>query len=276
MRSIKMNPDRFLAPFKDNFKYILLITLGIVLIVGLAFAKKNHLFDDLQKKFSGGGNAPLSQLTPEQIKANREKILNEARAKNGGKANASPAPATSNSARSSQTPAPVPSSIAEKVLDENGNPILTPRGEAKPGYRPLNSQETLGDLSRMRSQRQIMEQQLKIAELQRKLDELNQPPAPAPVVIAAPPKPKLELPELTPPEKKPPVEVNPGSSRRRGPSVVSVQGSNGSLRASIRTTDGSIITIKNGGAFNGGSLRVSRKGVEVHRRDGKIDHLPFE
>ena len=272
MRNIKMNLDRSFAPFKDNFKYILLVTLGIALIFGLAFAKKNHLFDELQKTFSGGGNTSLSQLTPEQIKANREKILNEARTKSGDRAN--PSQTSRNQPKPSPAQAARPSSISEKVLDENGQPIQTPKGEAKPGYRPLNSRETLGDLSRMRSQRQLMEQQLKIAELQRKIDELSQPPAP--VIIAAPQKPKLELPELTPPAKTPPVEVNPGSSRRRGPSVVSVQGSNGTLRATIRTTDGSLITVKNGGSFNGGSLLVSRNGVAVRRRDGKVDRLPFE
>ena len=136
-------------------------------------------------------------------------------------------------------------------------------------HRALNSPSTLGDLTRMRAQRQLLEQQVKIRELQKKLDELNAPP-----VIAHK---EIDLPALTPPAKpknSEPMAV-PVPIKNHGPVVVSVQGSGGRLSATIRTSDGRMVTVNNGASFGGGILSVSRQGVGV-RRNGKLNNIPFE
>ena len=126
---------------------------------------------------------------------------------------------------------------------------------------PAASDTTLGDLTRLRGIKRVLQQEAEIADLRKRLAEAQQP------VVATP---------ITPPIKLPPLdEAKPKKTRRSGPSVVSVQGVDGRLSADIRTADGRIVTLKSGERFNGGVLVVSRKNVSV-RKNGDLTRIPFE
>ena len=128
---------------------------------------------------------------------------------------------------------------------------------------PVASDTTLGDLTRLRGLKRVLQQEAEIADLRKRLAEAQQP------VVATPiPQPTIKLPPLDDPDVKKP-------KRRSGPSVVSVQGVDDHLSADIRTSDGRVIAVKNGERFNGGTLVVSRKGVSV-RRNGDLTRIPFE
>ncbi len=132
-------------------------------------------------------------------------------------------------------------------------------------HQARNSPGTLGELSRYRGQKVILEQQVRIAELEQRLKELNQPAV----------KPELILPALTPPKSGEKPAAAPVAAPRRETAVVSVQGVAGNLTATIRTSEGRIVTVRNGAAFGGGVLQVTRKGVSI-RRNGKLSAIPFE
>lgn len=128
-----------------------------------------------------------------------------------------------------------------------------------------SSSSTLGDLSRYRGQKIILEQQVRIAELEQRLNDLSQPR-----------KQEIVLPDLTPPKPKGEEQTTVTTpAPKRGPVVVSVQGVAGALSATIRTADGRTVTVKNGAAFGGGRLQVTRRGVAI-RRNGKLSAIPFE
>ena len=136
---------------------------------------------------------------------------------------------------------------------------------------PAASDTTLGDLSRLRGVKRVLQQEAEIADLRRRRAEAQQPIVATPVPQPAPqavPQATIKLPPLDDAEKEKP-------KRRSGPSVVSVQGVDGRLSADIRTSDGRIVTVKNGERFNGGVLVVSRKGVSV-RKSGALTRIPFE
>lgn len=127
------------------------------------------------------------------------------------------------------------------------------------------SSSTLGDLSRFRGQKVLLEQQVRIAELEQRLKDLSQPK-----------KQEIVLPDLTPPKPKGETQATMTTpAPKRGPVVMSVQGVAGALSATIRTSDGRTVTVKNGAAFGGGRLQVTRRGVFV-LRGGKPSALPFE
>lgn len=174
---------------------------------------------------------------------------------------AAPAPALQRPAR------PAPAAHAP-----SRGPATPPRPAETPvAHRALTSPSTLGELTRMRGQRQLLEQQVKIRELQKKLDDMN---APAPVAVRK----EIDLPALTPPargDKAPAAPLAVPVPLQRGPMVVSVQGADGRLSATIRTSEGRTVTVQNGAAFGGGTLVVSRRGVSV-RRAGKTSQIPFE
>lgn len=129
----------------------------------------------------------------------------------------------------------------------------------------LNNSETrLGDLARMRGQKHLLEQQVKIAELEQKLKEARNP-VPVPVVAPAP---ELVLPPLEPPAEKTP---KPSS----GPVVLSVQGVAGRLSATIRTAGGEVATVEHGRRFGGGVLSVTRDSVLI-RTGSSTRVLPFQ
>lgn len=160
-------------------------------------------------------------------------------------------------ARPKPKPVPAASHDTKKMTPEE-------RPEKKSPVRQVyNSASTLGDLSRKRAQRMILEQQVRIAELEQRLKDL-----------AAPKRQEIILPDLIPP-KAAPVPAPAASPRPRGPVVVSVQGVGGLLSANIRTSEGKLVTVKNGTSFAGGIVQVTRKGVSV-RRNGKLSAIPFE
>lgn len=178
----------------------------------------------------------------------------------------SPAPSLPPAAKSAQ-PTGKPKSPA-KPRDT----ASMPREAAKEGVgkspmlqQAQNSPSTLGELSRYRGQKVILEQQVRIAELEQRLKDLNQPAR----------KPEIILPDLTPPKSKEKPIAAPVAAPRREAVVVSVQGVAGNLTATIRTSEGRIVTVKNGAAFGGGILQVTRKGVSI-RRNGKLSAIPFE
>lgn len=134
----------------------------------------------------------------------------------------------------------------------------------------LNSSSTLGDLARMRGRQHVLAQEVRIAELERRLKEAQQPV----VATAIPLQPEtIALPPLKPMKKTEAKEDKP--KRPSAPKVVSVQGMDGNLSATIRTTDGNLVTVKNGARFGGGILVVTRKRVSV-RNGGKMRALSFE
>lgn len=139
-------------------------------------------------------------------------------------------------------------------------------GPAQGAVRQVySSSSTLGDLSRFRGQKVLLEQQVKIAELEQRLKDLSQPK-----------KQEIILPDLTPPKPKAEEQTTAITpAPKRGPVVVSVQGVAGALSATIRTADGRTVNVKNGAAFGGGRLQVTRRGVFV-LRGGKPSAIPFE
>ncbi len=150
---------------------------------------------------------------------------------------------------------------AEKKADPLAKPPTLPA--------PAASDTTLGDLSRLRGVKRVLQQEAEIADLRRRLAEAQQPIVATPVPQPQPaPQATIKLPPLDDAEKEKP-------KRRSGPSVVSVQGVDGRLSADIRTSDGRVVTVKNGERFNGGVLVVSRKGVSV-RKSGALTRIPFE
>lgn len=150
---------------------------------------------------------------------------------------------------------------AEKKADPLAKPPTLPA--------PAASDTTLGDLSRLRGVKRVLQQEAEIADLRRRLAEAQQPIVATPVPQPQPaPQATIKLPPLDDAEKEKP-------RRRSGPSVVSVQGVDGRLSADIRTSDGRVVTVKNGERFNGGVLVVSRKGVSV-RKSGALTRIPFE
>lgn len=182
-------------------------------------------------------------------------------------------------------PAPRPRPVMAKKAQPTGAPgevllptIGTRRADAekkaeppKPPVlpAPAASDTTLGDLSRLRGVKRVLQQEAEIADLRRRLAEAQQPIVATPVPQPQPaPQATIKLPPLDDAEKEKP-------KRRSGPSVVSVQGVDGRLSADIRTSDGRVVTVKNGERFNGGVLVVSRKGVSV-RKSGALTRIPFE
>lgn len=150
-----------------------------------------------------------------------------------------------------------PIGIRQKKTEEKKDAPALPMPSA-----PAVSDTTLGDLTRLRGIKRVLQQEAEIADLRRRLAEAQQP------VVVTPIQPSIKLPPLDEPgEKKP--------KRRSGLAVVSVQGVDGNLSADIRTTDGRVVTVKSGERFNGGVLVVSRKNVSV-RKKGSLTRIPFE
>ena len=175
----------------------------------------------------------------------------------------------------SPSPAPVipsrtpPKQVPQAQVKPSKLPKQAPTGETglSPIAQDLNSPDTLGELTRKRGQEQLLKQEVRIRELEKRLQDLSQPS-----------RQELVLPSLTPPpavskSSPTPVSVAPAPSRRLA--VVSVQGIEGRLSATLRMADGRTVTINNGSLFNGGRLHVTRKGVTVHK-SGKSSTIPFE
>ena len=149
-----------------------------------------------------------------------------------------------------------------------------PTEKSQPGDQVkarLNSDATVGDLARMRGQKQLLQQQVKIAELEAELKKARNPILAAPVV----PQPQeIILPPLDPPKKEKAEEKEDKPRRPAGPVVVSVQGVGNRLSATIRTSSGETVTVRHGQRFGGGVLSVTRRSVTV--RTGSTSRtIPF-
>lgn len=149
-----------------------------------------------------------------------------------------------------------------------------PTEKSQPGDQVkarLNSDATVGDLARMRGQKQLLQQQVKIAELEAELKKARNPILAAPVV----PQPQeIILPPLDPPKKEKAEEKEDKPRRPAGPVVVSVQGVGNRLSATIRTSSGETVTVRHGQRFGGGILSVTRRSVMV--RTGSTSRtIPF-
>ena len=135
----------------------------------------------------------------------------------------------------------------------------------------LNSDATVGDLARMRGQKQLLQQQVKIAELEAELKKARNPVLAAPVV--AQPQ-EIVLPPLDPPKKEKVEEKEDKPRRPAGPVVISVQGVGNKISATIRTSSGETVTVRHGQRFGGGILSVTRRSVIV--RTGSTSRtIPF-
>lgn len=131
-----------------------------------------------------------------------------------------------------------------------------------------NSGTRLGDLARMRGQKHLLEQEVKIAELQRQLREAQ---TIAPVVPQS--QQEIVLPPLDPPKKEKD-EKEDKPKRPSGPVVVSVQGVGNRLSATIRTSSGETVTVRHGQRFGGGVLSVTRRSVTIRSGSTSRD-IPF-
>lgn len=134
----------------------------------------------------------------------------------------------------------------------------------------LNDSGTrLGDLARMRGQKHLLEQEVKIAELQRQLREAQ---TIAPVV----PQPQeIVLPPLDPPKKEKAEDEKEDKPKRPSrPVVISVQGVGNRLSATIRTSSGETVTVRHGQRFGGGVLSVTRRSVTIRSGSTSRD-IPF-
>lgn len=156
-----------------------------------------------------------------------------------------------------------PNKKAERVEKDA---LVTPPAPARkaPERVPASGYEsgsTLGQLTTMRGKKYLLEQQIRIEELEKKLDELKAPAKEEPKLELPPVKPEMIAPP--PPQKKPVV-------------VVSLQGVGGQLSATIQTEEGKLVTVRNGGSFGGGIVQITRQGVSIRRKNGTVSPLPFE
>lgn len=173
------------------------------------------------------------------------------------------------------SPAPnlqTPKKKAEKPAGKQTG-SMQGKTEAKPQHavpetllEDHHSPETLGDLARIRGRRFLLEEEVKVGEYEKRLKDLNQESSPAPIQEIKP----IVLPELTPPKM-----AGTETGRKAGTVVVSVQGVGEKLSATLRKADGSVVTLRHGSSFAGGTLIVTRKGVSI-RNNGKLNSLPFE
>ena len=176
----------------------------------------------------------------------------------------------------SQLPVPkVEKKLGDRTVGQPKSPS-TPAQKSEKGQTgervqaALNDSGTrLGDLARMRGQKHLLEQEVKIAELQRQLREAQ---TIAPVV----PQPQeIVLPPLEPPKREKPSEEKDDKSKRpSGPVVISVQGVGNRLSATIRTSSGETVTVRHGQRFGGGVLSVTRRSVTIRSGSTSRD-IPF-
>lgn len=182
-----------------------------------------------------------------------------------------PVPKTAKTAAQKRQPAQtVGSRVDARTQPRAGQPTE----KSQPGDQVkarLNSDATVGDLARMRGQKQLLQQQVKIAELEAELKKARNPILAAPVV----PQPQeIILPPLDPPKKEKAEEKEDKPRRPAGPVVVSVQGVGNRLSATIRTSSGETVTVRHGQRFGDGILSVTRRSVMV--RTGSTSRtIPF-
>lgn len=119
----------------------------------------------------------------------------------------------------------------------------------------------LGRITELRAMEEELELETKIAKLRKEKEEASR-------VTAVP---ALSLPPLTPP-----ASPAPGVPRRESSLVVlSVQGVDGKLSATVRTGSGQVIVRPGSRLGNAMVTGISRQAVTI-RRGGKTSALPFE
>ena len=122
----------------------------------------------------------------------------------------------------------------------------------------------------MRSQKEILELQVKIKELGEKL---KGPIAITPVPAKSEP---LILPALEKPRNAPEMNHSKQSASSSRPSVVAIQGVGESLKAEIRSGKTTITVQKGSKALGGIITDISRQGGVQLKSKGKVYTLPFQ
>lgn len=132
---------------------------------------------------------------------------------------------------------------------------------------------TVGQMTFLRGQLEEKKLQVAIAEQEARLRQINAPsPAPVPVMQAMPP---IPLDMLLDSQKTKPVKTStfaPPASRQKG--VVSIQGVNGVLSATIATAKGTV-TVKQGDSFGGGKVESISYNQVMVRSGKKTAPIPF-
>lgn len=186
-------------------------------------------------------------------------------------------------------PAPLP---AIKPLPDNS---LVESGRIKPIGKVLPADQASSDIpvqpesseqpvtaGNVRTETEL-QARLRLLKIQAQIDDLEAKSAAAKLKEtkqgSASPIPVLpDLSALTPPVQRSPNSPQLLSAPKRANSVavVSVQGIGESISASIRTTSGTLVTVRPGSKFGGGIVdSISRQAVTI--RTGKqITALPFE
>lgn len=134
---------------------------------------------------------------------------------------------------------------------------------------------TVGQITFLRGQLEEKKLQVAIAEQEARLRQINAPsPAPVPVMQAMP-LPQIPLDMLLDSQKiKPAKSPTFASPDRRQKGVVSIQGVNGVLSATIATAKGTV-TVKQGDSFGGGKVESISYNQVMVRAGKKTAPIPF-
>lgn len=191
-----------------------------------------------------------------------------------------PPPGASGNAPGKSSDKPASKALPAESADKASSPAQSGSGKPEPGGNTPSPPPAIAEtgnvdgLSNLHVQIEEYKLLVQIEELRTKLAELKK----AQTVAAAPPvqPPALSLPALTPPQSSEPQTAQP-RPRRKGPVVLSVQGVDGNLVASVRLDGGRRITLRKGEKFGGGVVsEVSRSDGVVVRSGKKTTVLPFE
>lgn len=132
---------------------------------------------------------------------------------------------------------------------------------------------TVGQMTFLRGQLEEKKLQVAIAEQEARLRQINAPsPAPVPVMQAMPSMPLDML--LDSQKTKPAKSPTFASPDRRQKGVVSIQGVNGVLSATIATAKGTM-TVKQGDSFGGGKVESISYNQVMVRAGKKTAPIPF-
>lgn len=178
----------------------------------------------------------------------------------------------------SATPPPVvpvvaPAPVAK--LPPKPKEVVPPEKPLVPEVTPPQTVLTAGNLGKVtdiKGRIEVLKLEVQEEELKQKKKVLSTSVTP-PVVATTPKFPELDLPAFTPPSSK---STPRTSSRASGTAVIAVHGVDGDLRAIVRTSTGTSITVRKGTSFGGGIISdISRQGVMI-RKNNTVTALPFE
>lgn len=166
-------------------------------------------------------------------------------------------------------------------------PAIAPKNSGFAEIAATVGPDTSGQIRQLtdyQAQRQLAEAEKKVRELNKDIAEIGQKEIEArqkaqknnaiPQVVVSPPPSQVLLPE--------PTKTEPGKARaQREPSaaeswkVVSIQGVNGSITATVTNGRGKTVLIRPGSSWNGGKIiSITRDGVAI-MRDGHSHFLKF-